>query len=307
MPTLTRRDALAASLAAGAALLSPTTGSTADQPTTRFRYCLNTSTIRGQKLSLPDEIDLAASAGYDAIEPWVNEIDRFRDAGGDLRDLRKRCDDKGLAVADAIGFPEWIVDAAARRQKGLDEAKRCMDLVRQLGCTHLAAPPVGATDQTNLSLYAAADRYHALAELGRSFGVTPLVELWGFSKSLSRLGEVVLVAVESKVPGAAILPDVYHLFKGGSDFAGLALVRGEAMGIFHVNDYPAKIERAAIKDADRVYPGDGVAPLGEVFRTLRAIGYNGYLSLELFNPEYWKQDAALVARTGLEKLKAAAR
>ena len=33
-------------------------------------------------------------------------------------------------------------------------------------------------------------------------------------------------------------------------------------------------------------------------------GYTGVISLELFNPNYWEQDPAEVARTGLEKMQA---
>ena len=58
---------------------------------------------------------------------------------------------------------------------------------------------------------------------------------------------------------------------------------------------------------DRVFPGDGIAPLPQVIRDLRSLGFSGTLSLELFNPEYWKQDAFLVAKTGLRKLKDAVR
>jgi 2-keto-myo-inositol isomerase len=50
-----------------------------------------------------------------------------------------------------------------------------------------------------------------------------------------------------------------------------------------------------------------VAPLTSVFRDLNAIGFRGALSLELFNRDYWKQDPLSVARTGLEKMRAAVR
>ena len=66
-------------------------------------------------------------------------------------------------------------------------------------------------------------------------------------------------------------------------------------------------ERKEITDAHRVFPGDGVAPLAVLFRTLRATGFRGMLSLEVFNREYWNQDALLVARTGLEKTREAVR
>ncbi|MGH7201061.1 MAG: sugar phosphate isomerase/epimerase family protein, partial [Planctomycetaceae bacterium] len=93
----------------------------------------------------------------------------------------------------------------------------------------------------------------------------------------------------------------YHIYKGGSAFEGLKLLNGTCLQHLHVNDYPADPPRETLRDADRVYPGDGVAPLGDILRTLRDIGFHGTLSLELFNPEYWQQDALTVAKTGLEK------
>jgi sugar phosphate isomerase/epimerase len=138
-------------------------------------------------------------------------------------------------------------------------------------------------------------------------GVVPQVEVWGFSRCLSRLGEAVLVALESGHPKACVLADVYHLYKGGSGFGGLRFLNGSALHVLHFNDYPADPPRASITDAQRVYPGDGVAPLKEVVRDLRHIGFRGVLSLELFNREYWKQDPLTVARTGLEKMRAVVR
>ncbi|HTE21400.1 MAG TPA: sugar phosphate isomerase/epimerase, partial [Armatimonadota bacterium] len=126
-------------------------------------------------------------------------------------------------------------------------------------------------------------------------------------QTLNRLGEAGLVAVESGHPQACVLADVYHLHRGGSPFTGVKLLSGVAMQVFHVNDYPAHPPRDKITDAHRVYPGDGVAPLDTLFRDLHEIGFRGFLSLELFNPEYWKQDALQVARTGLEKTRAAVR
>jgi sugar phosphate isomerase/epimerase len=274
------------------------------QNSSTFRYCFNTSTIRGQKLPLPEVIDLAARAGYDAIEPWISEIDAYVDAGGTLRDLKSRIKDSGLTVESAIGFFEWIVDDEAKRNTALEEAARNMDMLSQIGGKRIAAPPMGATEVSNINLLQAAQRYRALLEIGDRTGVVPQVEVWGFSQSLNRLGEAALIAIECGHPDACILADVYHMYKGGSPIEGLRLVRGAAMHVFHVNDYPA-IAPEQIKDADRVYPGDGTAPLTSIFNTLREIGFGGYLSLELFNAGYWEQDASAVAQTGLEKMRAA--
>jgi 2-keto-myo-inositol isomerase len=308
MEPLSRRQILAASpalLGLGLAA-SPKVARGADvaEP---FGYSLNTSTIRGQKLPIDEEVKLASKAGYNAIEPWIRELGDFKDKGGNLKDLGKLIADGGLSVESSIGFAKWIVDDQLERQKGLDEAKRDMDMVLTIGGKRIAAPPIGATNQTNLDLNAAAGRYKILAELGAKTGIVPQVELWGFSKSLSKLGEVVFVAMESGHPQACVLPDIYHLFKGGSGFDGLKLLAGKSIGIFHVNDYPKDKDRQKINDADRVFPGDGIAPMKPIFQTLRDIGYRGMLSLELFNPEYYKRDAFEVIKSGLEKMKKAVR
>ena len=307
---ISRRNLLQGGLAAGlgaTALTAPSPAAEAVSSAEPFGYCFNTSTIRGQMLGLVEEIEIIAKAGYQGIEPWIREIDQYVAGGGSLKDLGKRIADLGLSVESAIGFAEWIVDDDSRRAKGLEEARRNMDLLLAIGGKRLAAPPAGATKQSGMNLLRIAERYRALCDVGQKMGVVPQVEVWGFSQTLSRLGETVFVAVESGHEQACLLPDVYHLYKGGSDFHGLKLLSGTAMHVFHVNDYPALPPRQEISDAHRVYPGDGVAPLESRLRGLRDRGFRGMLSLELFNKEYWQQDAAAVVRTGLEKMRAAVR
>jgi 2-keto-myo-inositol isomerase len=285
---------------AGVSAEEKTDGKTADP----FRYGLNTATLMGQKLSIVEEVEIAGRAGYQAIEPWVRELDQYVKDGGNLKDLGKRIADRGLSIESAIDFFEWIVDDETQRKKGLENARRAMDMVKQIGGTRIAAPPSGATNRADMPLLTVAERYRALLNIGTQIGVVPQLEVWGFSKTLSRLGEAACVAIESGHKEACILADVYHLYKGGSGFTGINLLNGSAMHVLHMNDYPADPPRAAITDAHRLYPGEGVAPLKTFLRDLRNIGFRGVLSLELFNKEYWKRDALAVARTGLEKMKA---
>jgi 2-keto-myo-inositol isomerase len=307
---LSRRQLLAtAGAAVGAAVTGHTTTAegTNDDKTRRtvsFRYCLNTSTIRGQNLSFDKEIEIAAEAGYSAIEPWVDRINQYVEGGGTLKDLRKRIVDLGLTVESAISFFRWIVDDDTERTKGLEQVKREMDVLAQIGGKRIAAPPAGATRKPGLDLMKAAERYRVLLELGDQMGVVPQIEIWGPSRNLHRLGQSVFVAIESGHPKACLLPDVYHIYKGGSDFTGLKLLSASAIHVFHLNDYPADPPRDRISDRDRVYPGDGIAPLTQILRDLYANAERAVLSLELFNPNYWKQDALIVAKTGLAKMKA---
>ncbi len=310
----TRREALTQTgLLAGAALAWKSTavsGAAAENPLSPhappFRFCLNTATVRGQKLGIVKEIEVAAQAGYQGIEPWVESVQDFVKAGGSLKELRQRVNDSGLTVESAIGFPEWIVDDDARRARGLERAQREMELMAQIGAKRFAAPPAGATDLPKLDLLRAAERYRALLEVSDGIGIVPQLELWGFSKNLNRLGECVCVAMEAAHPKACVLADVFHLYKGGSDFPGMQLLGPEAIQVLHLNDYPSHPPREKIDDSFRVYPGDGAAPLPEILRTLHQTGGQKVLSLEVFNRKYWAEDPLEVAKTGLAKMKAVA-
>jgi 2-keto-myo-inositol isomerase len=308
---MSRRNALAQSgLLAGAAFLSKrsaaaeASGRLANSPVHPFLYCLNTATIRGQKLGIVKELEVAAKAGYGAIEPWVGSLEEYVKSGGALKDLKQRISDAGLSVESAIGFSEWIAEDDAKRAQGLERAKRDMDMISQIGGKRLAAPPAGATGLPRLDLVSAADRYRVLLEAGESVGVVPQLELWGFSKNLNRLGECMCVAIETAHPKACVLADIFHLHKGGSDFKGIQLLGPSAIQVLHMNDYPSEPPREKIDDSFRVYPGDGAAPLKEILRLLHNTGGQKVLSLELFNRKYWTEDAFEVAKTGLDKMKA---
>lgn len=278
----------------------------AAKPEKPFLLSLNTGTIRGQKLPVPEQVEVASKAGYDGIEPWIGEVQQYAESGGSLDDLRKKIADLGLAVVGAIGFASWLADDDSQRAKGIEQLKRDMELVARIGGRWIAAPPAGATG-AGVEPRIAAERYRAILKLGDEVGVTPQLEIWGGSKTLSRIGEAAYVAAETGHPRACVLLDVFHIYRGGSDFGGLRILSGRAMHAFHVNDYPADPPRDMANDSHRVYPGDGVAPMGQILATLHESGFRGYLSLELFNRDYWKQDALAVARAGADKIRAAVR
>jgi len=189
-----------------------------------------------------------------------------------------------------------------RRLKGLEEAARCFQMAQDLGCPCVAAPPFGIHDR-QVDLLRVPERFADLVDLAAEFGVTPLLEYWGIAQTLGKTGEVLLVAAECGRPGVQMLADVFHMYKGTGHHYGFEHFGNRRLGLVHMNDYPADPVRADITDADRVYPGDGLAPWPQIVASLKAIGFDGMLSLELFNESYWAQGPEVVARKGLEKLK----
>ena len=307
---LSRREMMARTGAClgAATLLNPAAAQaepSPPEPKEPFRYCLNTGTLRGFQLPLAEEAKIASAAGYQGIEPWLDNVHRYADAGGSLPDLKKQIADLGLTVEGAIGFPNWAVEDDAKRQEALEQLRRDMDLMVQIGGLRIAVPPAGINQRSDLDLRKIAERYRTVLEMGRKAGIVPHLEIWGAAKTLGRVSEAAFVAVEADHPDACLLLDIFHVYRSGCGFNGLRLLGGLAMHVLHVNDYPADPPRDKITDASRVFPTDGIAPLGQIFRDLYAAGYRGVLSLELFNREYWKREPLWVAKTGLAKTKAA--
>ncbi len=276
-----------------------------------IRFALNFGTIRDYNLTLREEFEIARAAGYRSVEIWIDRLaDYSRDgktefAPRKLAELRKYLDGEGLRVEGGIGFATWIMNEPERRAAGLDELKRQAEALAAIGCACVAAPAAGPWNEKIEGIETIAERYRAVLEVCEPFGVRPLLELWGASPTLSKLSDGLAICAETERADAGLLLDAYHLYRGGNSFSGLNLVAGSCMPIFHLNDYPATPPREETKDSDRVFPGDGIAPLRAILATLLKNGFNGALSLELFNPVYRKQMSALdQAKTGLAKMKA---
>jgi len=305
---INRRDALKTlGLLTGAAMVPGMSFAAEDQkkPAGNFKFCLNTSTISGQKPGIEKYIDIAGRAGYDSLELWVADVKAYKDGGGSLKTLKKLLDDNHVTVEDAIGFAPWMVDDDVQRTAGFAQMKAEMEMMGEIGCKRIAAPSSGVKADAPLDLFKVGERYKQLLDLGRQTGVMPLLEFWGSSPVFYHFGQALMAAAAANDPDARILPDVYHLFRGGSGFDCLKMVSGHLIDVIHMNDYPSDIPREQQKDSNRLYPGDGVAPLKQILTDLKNMGGTKVLSLELFNVEYWKNDPLAVAKTGLEKMRKA--
>ena len=261
-----------------------------------FRYGLNTSTI--QPAGLMDKIDIAARAGYQAIELWINEVEDYLADGNELSELRKALDDRGLERPSMISLRDWCVEDASEAAAALEVARRRLDTARGLGVKRIVAgPPRGKVPQS-----LAVERYGQILELSVARGVPASLEFLGFVEGINTLEKAWAICAAVGSPEGTITPDAWHMFRGGSNFATLDDIPADHISCFHWNDAPATPPRTEQTDADRVHAGDGIMDLAALAGTLNEKGFDGVLSLELFNRTYWKQDPFAVAETGLAKM-----
>jgi len=265
-------------------------------------YCLNTSTI--QPASLPDKIKAAAKAGYQAIELWFADIRNFQNEGGSVEDVVKMLQDAGLQVPSMIALHGWMDAHGDAYLRALDECKVLMELAAKLGCKRVVASPSMRQEPVPLDVDDAAMRFSDLMKIGREFGVLPMMEFLGFSPKVYRVDQAWEIVKRTGDPEATIVLDSFHLWRGNSSLDDVPDLTGDRIGILHFNDVPAGLPRELVGDEVRVMPGDGHLPLKELVAEVKRRGYEGAISLELFNRTYWQQDPYEVARLGLEKMKA---
>ncbi|MDO8968866.1 sugar phosphate isomerase/epimerase, partial [Algoriphagus sp.] len=171
---------------------APVFGQSAEKKESSFKFSLNTSTIRGQKLSLPQIIELAARAGYDGFEPWMMEIQAYLETGKSVASLKKLASDAGIEFFDCIGFPTWMAQDEEKSRTGFTQMEKEMGVLAELACPRVAAPAIGT--EAPLDLLKAGERYKKLLELGRKTGVMPQLEFWGAFPSFFHLGQAMAVA-----------------------------------------------------------------------------------------------------------------
>lgn len=267
----------------------------------QFSFCLNTSTISGcGEYSVVDYINIAGEAGYDGVELWMGDIRKYLEQGGTKLEITTALKKHKLTFENTIGFAPWLSGS-----QGLEKMHSDMKLLATLGAKRIAAPPVGYKGEEALDLLAMGEQYKKLLAIGRETGVMPQLEFWGASDIFWHLGQAMMVLTATGEKDARLLPDIYHLFRGGSDFEALHLLNNQYIEVFHMNDYPGDKDRLEQNDADRIFPGDGVGPLVEVLTYLSGSSGEKVLSLELFNRDYWKRPALEVAEEGLVKMKKA--
>jgi 2-keto-myo-inositol isomerase len=261
--------------------------------------CLNASTIRPTPLL--DKIKVTAEAGYDGIELWINELNKYEQNGGNLKELGAQIKELGLFVPNIIGLWDCMPMDDEAFKASLPTTKERMRQSADVGSVHVAAIPV--PDRADFDLKIGTSRYKELLKIGREeFGIKVAFEFVGFLKGVYRLGQAAAIALDIDDDDACLIMDSFHLYSGGSGFNGVKHLQGNFIADFHINDVPGDLESTTLRDKHRLYPGDGILPLVQLFKDLKLIAYQGPLSLEIFNEEEYKKDPLLVAQTGKQKI-----
>ena len=254
--------------------------------------------------NLPTDIAVAGQAGFDFVELWAGKLWDYLSVGG-LAGLRR--DLKRARVRPlTINSVEHITfnDPSGRIRK-LEEFRRLCHLAEAIGCETVLVVPGPRPPRANGRMVHA-ETIRVLRELSTIAGKSHIrlaLEFLGFADcSVNTLADCAAIVSAVNRSNVGLVLDTFHFYAGGSTVKSIADVAPPQIFMVHLNDVE-DVPRRWMHDALRLLPGKGALPLLPILSGLKALGYDGPFSVEIFRPAYWKRDPgqmAQLARTAAE-------
>ena len=242
--------------------------------------------------SLTGKLDAAARAGFDGVEIFENDL-----LASPLtpEDIRARCADLGLRIdlyqpmrdIEAVPEPEFA--------RNLRRARHKFELIRRLGAdTVLVCSSVSpqAVDDDAL----AAEQLSRLADLAGESGIRVAYEALAWGRHVSTYDHAWRIVETAGHPALGTCLDSFHILTRGSDPQGIAHIPGEKIFFLQLADAPLlAMDVLQWSRHYRCFPGQGGFDVAGLVRQVLATGYDGPLSLEVFNDVFRQADAGPTA------------
>ncbi|MFJ2924546.1 bifunctional sugar phosphate isomerase/epimerase/4-hydroxyphenylpyruvate dioxygenase family protein [Streptomyces massasporeus] len=242
--------------------------------------------------NLTGKLDAAARAGFDGVEIFENDL---LACPLTPEDIRARCADLGLRID--LYQPMRDIEAVPEAEfaRNLRRARHKFELMRRLGAdTVLVCSSVSpqAVDDDAL----AAEQLSRLADLAAESGVRVAYEALAWGRHVSTYDHAWRIVETAGHPALGTCLDSFHILSRGSDPKGIADIPGEKIFFLQLADAPLlAMDVLQWSRHYRCFPGQGGFDVAGLVRQVLATGYDGPLSLEVFNDVFRQADAGPTA------------
>jgi 2-keto-myo-inositol isomerase len=264
-----------------------------------MRLCISQSTTL--PAPFPDDVAAFGEVEWRAAEVWLTKLEKHLQTAtvDDVRRLFAEKDVRPVAAAYQGGL---LLSQGDQRKAHFDHFRRRLELCQAVGIPTLV---VAADHQPKPDPQGWQRAVVSLKQAGQwaaGFDVRLAFEFRGADAFCTNLATALGLVEAAAEPNVGVCLDLFHYYKGPSKSDDLAGLTRENLAFVQFSDV-AGVPRELMTDADRVMPGDGEFRFDDVLATLRRIGYDGYVSLELMNPVLWEMKLTQVAELGLMALR----
>jgi 4-hydroxyphenylpyruvate dioxygenase len=248
---------------------------------------------------LAEKLEAIAAAGFSGVEIFESDLLSFN---GTPKDVARLVATLGLTIVTFQPFRDFEGMPEPQRSRTFARAERKFDLMGELGCdlmmicSNVAPDSLGGIDR------AAAD-FHELGERAKQRGIRIGFEALAWGRHISDYRDAWEVVRRADHPAVGLTLDSFHIFARKTELKAIRSIPRNKIALVQLADAPW-LEMDVINWSRhfRCFPGQGDFPLLDFMDAVLATGYQGLLSLEIFNDQFRAGSPRGVALDGQRSL-----
>ncbi|RKF46854.1 bifunctional sugar phosphate isomerase/epimerase/4-hydroxyphenylpyruvate dioxygenase family protein [Paraburkholderia fungorum] len=249
--------------------------------------------------TLVEKLTAIRAAGFEGVEIFENDLLYF---DGSPADVRRIAEDLGLKIMLFQPFRDFDGVSPERLARNLDRAKRKFDVMHELGtdrilvCSNVSPDTIG--DDSLMT-----DQLGALARAAEAAGVIAGYEALAWGKHVKTYRHAWKLVNAVNHPNLGLVLDSFHTLSLNDTVDAIAGIPGERIAFVQIADAP-KLAMDVLEWSRhyRCFPGQGDFDLAGFTAQVVKTGYNGPLSLEIFNDGFRAAPTAITAADGHRSL-----
>jgi len=266
-----------------------------------MKPCLNHSTLA--QADVETFLEASASAGFKGVELRIEKLRPYFALNNSWARLRELLHERQLESVCFNSFEDFGSVPVTDLEPVLQRAKEFSVICKNTDCNLFVACPSSTPREMTkeAALKVTADRLERIAKVAAESSLKVGFE-FVYGRSAAKLEDAIKVVSTVKSENVGLVVDTFHYYIGRSTLDEFKDFPLERLWVVHFNDAePGPLE--TLTDERRLLPGSGVIKLHEFATWLKNRGWNGWFSVEMFRPEYWKQEPHGLAKEVMKSLK----
>jgi len=244
------------------------------------------------KSALEADVESAGRAGFGCLEITLSKLKEYL-RHNSARDLSKLFEKKRVKPFSINAYEGGtLFNGRAERAAGRQKFLEICALAKGIDCRRVVVIPSLLEREGKISggeiVRQTAEVLREYCAIAMGYGVCVAFEFLGFRKcSVNNMKMSARIVGEAAADNLGMVLDTFHFFISDSDPGALEKADVAKIFIVHINDCE-DLPKDQLRDSHRLFPGDGIIPLDKILAALKAGGYEGAVSVELFRPQYWE-------------------
>ena len=261
-----------------------------------MKLCIATVCLSG---TLEEKLQAIAAAGFGAVEIFENDLISFNGSPSEIRAIAA---DLGLDISVYQPFRDFEGMPDRLRTRAFARAERKFDTMAELGCellmicSSVSPESLGGIDR-------AADDLRELGERAAARGMRIAYEALAWGRHINDYRDAWECVRRADHAAVGFVLDSFHALVRGTDLRAIRAVPKDKIFLVQMADAPRlEMDYLSWSRHYRCFPGQGELPVGSFMDALAATGFDGLLSLEIFNDRFRAGSARGVAVDGHRSL-----